>query len=598
MIASGHAAQKLARTLADVDETEEAELRKLDGYPAPPAGAGAIVEEEERTTKAPKRKRSFGTTSTADASVSVCGSGTSGSSAASSAVHPPKPFECLHPGCGKRFKTSSKLGEHTRTHTDERPFECLHPRCGKRFKNSNHLGEHTRTHTEEAVARRAGIARWQEEFKSTLHQAAAQGPLPLLRLLVEIELPARGVSTDLMRVLRAARLSLDTDGEPAPDAESSVPSVATELEDDEADDAAPQLVDGALEAAPEDDDAALVRETSAEARVALELLSRLRQRLGGREGRKLADELARVERAMNRVILVEATLALAASDGEADAAGLDAEARAGAESLRRCFEGSASTASTVPMATPAQAQAEEQAGAVPVVEAWAVAAAPTSEPGPCLAQCAGVLLRCRRHSGYPEKVLNDPRQKACADRSPGDLLFTLGSSLRPHDQRSWEPTGQDAMYGQYILLPSSEPLPPQFVDCPDSHVRLEAGDDIVAACAPFANAIRAHAGRLGMRPEVSERILTLNMSACVAACCFLEMPSGEGALDRMRISRLECYGNGVDDEDAAAGPMHVHHGNQKLYTDMRLGHLYLQKYGHRGRLRYAMRLTPTGVLHG
>ena len=61
------------------------------------------------------------------------------------------------------------------------------------------------------------------------------------------------------------------------------------------------------------------------------------------------------------------------------------------------------------------------------------------------------------------------------------------------------------------------------------------------------------------------------------------MPSGEGAPDRMRISRLECYGNGVDDEDAAAGPMHVHHGNQKLYTDMRLGHLYLQKYGHRGR---------------
>ena len=226
-----------------------------------------------------------------------------------------------------------------------------------------------------------------------------------------------------------------------------------------------------------------------------------------------------------------------------------------------------------------------------------MAAAPTSEPGPCLAQCAGVLLRCRRHSGYPEKVLNDPRQKACADRSPGDLLFTLGSSLRPHDQRSWEPTGQDAMYGQYILLPSSEPLPPQFVDCPDSHVRLEAGDDIVAACAPFANAIRAHAGRLGMRPEVSERILTLNMSACVAACCFLEMPSGEGALDRMRISRVECYGNGVDDEDAAAGPMHVHHGNQKLYTDMRLGHLYLQRYGHFGGPSWGLTIRGAGRGH-
>ena len=70
MIASGHAAQKLARTLADVDETEEAELRHGEGYPAPPAGAGAIVGKEELTTKAPKRKRSVGTTSTADASVS------------------------------------------------------------------------------------------------------------------------------------------------------------------------------------------------------------------------------------------------------------------------------------------------------------------------------------------------------------------------------------------------------------------------------------------------------------------------------------------------------------------------------------------------
>lgn len=28
--------------------------------------------------------------------------------------------------------------------------------------------------------------------------------------------------------------------------------------------------------------------------------------------------------------------------------------------------------------------------------------------------------------------------------------------------------------------------------------------------------------------------------------------------------------------------MHVDHANLKLYTDMRLGHLYLKKYGHPG----------------
>jgi hypothetical protein len=36
--ASGHT----ARTLADVDDSEEAELRRLEGNLAPPAGAGAI----------------------------------------------------------------------------------------------------------------------------------------------------------------------------------------------------------------------------------------------------------------------------------------------------------------------------------------------------------------------------------------------------------------------------------------------------------------------------------------------------------------------------------------------------------------------------
>ena len=355
-----------------------------------------------------------------------------------------------------------------------------------------------------------------------------------------------------------------------------------------------------LEAAPEGDDvASLMRETSADAEEALGLLSRLRRRLLdlGPLGRGLTDELARVEQAMHRVITVEATLAAADAARGADAATLDEEARAVAESLRACFEGRASTGSTVPaVATPVESAAEEQAGARPMMaEAWA-AATPTSEAGPCLAQRANVILQCMRHSAYTEKVSNDTRQQACADQSPGDRLLSL-DGLQPYDPRSWQPTGLFSMYAQYISWPSSKPLPSQFDDGPGNHVRLEVGDDIVAACAPFEVAIRAHAGRLGMSPEAIERVVTLNMSACVAACGSLEMHPGEGAPDRAQILRVECYGNGVDDGDAAAGKTHVDHANRPLYLDMRLGHLYLQKYGHPGGPSWGLTIRGAGRGH-
>jgi hypothetical protein len=100
-----------------------------------------------------------------------------------------------------------------------------------------------------------------------------------------------------------------------------------------------------------------------------------------------------------------------------------------------------------------------------------------------------------------------------------------------------------------------------------------------------------------MSPEAIERVVTLNMSACVAACGSLEMHPGKGAPDRAQITRVECYGNGVDDEDAAAGPMHVDHANRPLYTDMRLGHLYLQKYGHPGGPSWGLSIRGAGRGH-
>jgi hypothetical protein len=72
------------------------------------------------------------------------------------------------------------------------------------------------------------------------------------------------------------------------------------------------------------------------------------------------------------------------------------------------------------------------------------------------------------------------------------------------------------------------------------------------------------------------------------------MHPGKGAPDRAQILRVECYGNGVDDEDAAAGPTHVDHANRPLYLGMRLGHLYLQKYGHPGGSSWGLTIRARG----
>ena len=523
-------------------------------------------------------------------------------------------YGCAEPGCETSARDVLDEDGNRWCHAHGGGYGCAEPGCETSARGV--LDEDGNrwciAHSVEAVARREEKARLRALLQRIL-AAPSAGPLPLLQLLDgEALLPrcAYGVTGCYVRMFKHAR------GRPVPDDASSgagasassdgVDALEAASEDDEAemDDAAPQLVDGApmlsLEAAPEGDDvASLMRETSADAEEALGLLSRLRRRLldQGPLGRRLTDELARVEQAMHRVITVEATLAAADAARTMDAATLDREARAGAESLRACFEGRASTGSTVPaVATPVESAAEEQAGARPMmVEAWA-AATPTSEAGPCLAQRANVILKCIRHSAYPEKVSKDTRQQACADQSPGDRLLSL-DGLQPYDPRSWQPTGPLSMYAQYISWPSSKPLPSQFDDCPGNHVRLEVGDDIVAACAPFEVAIRAHAGRLGMSPEAIERVVTLNMSACVAACGSLEMHPGEGAPDRAQILRVECYGNGVDDKDAAAGKQHVDHANRPLYTDMRLGHLYLQKYGHSGRLSWGLSIRGAGRGH-
>ncbi|GJE94303.1 C2H2-type zinc-finger protein [Phanerochaete sordida] len=69
---------------------------------------------------------------------------------------PPTPsaaqkFQCT--ACGKRFQRPSSLEVHILSHTGEKPIECRHPGCSKRYQTSSNMRRHyNKKHTEPAAA--------------------------------------------------------------------------------------------------------------------------------------------------------------------------------------------------------------------------------------------------------------------------------------------------------------------------------------------------------------------------------------------------------------------------------------------------------------
>lgn len=56
----------------------------------------------------------------------------------------PKSYPCPH--CAKIFSRPSALKTHTYTHTAEKPFQCLSPGCGRRFSVVSNLRRHFKIH--------------------------------------------------------------------------------------------------------------------------------------------------------------------------------------------------------------------------------------------------------------------------------------------------------------------------------------------------------------------------------------------------------------------------------------------------------------------
>ena len=233
-------------------------------------------------------------------------------------------------------------------------------------------------------------------------------------------------------------------------------------------------------------------------------------------------------------------------------------------------------------------RSRERSGAAVAVAVAGEASA--TEAGRVCVRAACTLVRCKRHTAFPEAAGMDPVQNRLRLRSPDDRMLGL-DGRDPSDRATWDGTGSgaEALYGQYVRVPEGVALPAHLRDCPGCCVQLQAGDDIVAACQlTFAADIRAHATRLGLSDEDRERIVALNMAACIAVCGFFSMAAG----DRVRITRMECYGG--DLEESASNDTHRESVKTALYNAMSPGHLYLQRYGHPGGADWGMSLRGAG----
>ncbi|GAN11322.1 hypothetical protein MAM1_0545c10881 [Mucor ambiguus] len=90
----------------------------------------------------------------------------------------PKLFRCTGYGnCDMVFTRSEHLARHERKHTGEKPYECIVPGCNRRFSRFDNMMQHTQTHEK---TKRSSSSSIHSNVKSTkLNQEFSRSPTPI-----------------------------------------------------------------------------------------------------------------------------------------------------------------------------------------------------------------------------------------------------------------------------------------------------------------------------------------------------------------------------------------------------------------------------------
>ncbi|KAL7316535.1 Up in starvation [Mucor circinelloides] len=92
----------------------------------------------------------------------------------------PKLFRCTGYGnCDMVFTRSEHLARHERKHTGEKPYECIVPGCNRRFSRFDNMMQHTQTHEKTKRSSSSSSSAITATKSAKLNQQPSRSPTPI-----------------------------------------------------------------------------------------------------------------------------------------------------------------------------------------------------------------------------------------------------------------------------------------------------------------------------------------------------------------------------------------------------------------------------------